>query len=66
MERLSRARAAIRSGRERLDAYTRSLIEHGTESTERDISWLDRLIAAEHASAAPASHPTSTQEDTNP
>jgi hypothetical protein len=23
------------------------LLEHGTETTERDISWLDRLIAAE-------------------
>jgi hypothetical protein len=22
-------------------------MEHGTETTERDISWLDRLIAAE-------------------
>jgi DNA-binding PadR family transcriptional regulator len=66
MERLSRARLAIRAGRERLDAYTRSLIEHGTEATERDISWLDRLIAAEHASAGAASHPISTQEDNNP
>jgi DNA-binding PadR family transcriptional regulator len=47
VERLARARGAIRSGRGRLDAYTRSLIEHGTETTERDISWLDRLIAAE-------------------
>ncbi|MFP5376327.1 MAG: helix-turn-helix transcriptional regulator [Acidimicrobiia bacterium] len=47
VERLARARDAVRAGRERLDAYTRSLLEHGTESTERDISWLDRLIAAE-------------------
>lgn len=47
VERLARARAAIRASRERLDAYTRSLLEHGTEATERDISWLDRLIAAE-------------------
>lgn len=47
VERLARARGSIRAGRERLDAYTRSLLEHGTESTERDISWLDQLIAAE-------------------
>jgi DNA-binding PadR family transcriptional regulator len=47
VERLAKARGSIRSGRERLDAYTRSLLEHGTESTERDISWLDQLIAAE-------------------
>jgi hypothetical protein len=30
-----------------MDSYTRSLIEHGTEATERDISWLDSLIAKE-------------------
>ena len=64
MERLVRARASIRTSRERLDAYTRSLMEHGTEATERDISWLDRLIAAEHASTATPSRPTTpTEED---
>jgi DNA-binding PadR family transcriptional regulator len=47
VERLARARASIRAGRERMDAYTRSLMEHGTEATERDISWLDTLIATE-------------------
>lgn len=49
VERLAAARARLRAGRERFDTYTRSLAEHGTEATERDISWLDRLIAAEHA-----------------
>ncbi len=33
----------------RRDAYAQSVVEHAAESTERDISWLDRLIAAEHA-----------------
>jgi DNA-binding PadR family transcriptional regulator len=47
VERLARARATVRTRRERLDAYTRSLLEHGTEATERDISWLDSLIANE-------------------
>ena len=47
VEQLARARASIRASRERLDAYTRSLAEHRTEITERDISWLDQLIAAE-------------------
>ena len=47
VERLAKARAGVRAGRERLDNYTRSLLEHGTEATERDISWLDKLIAAE-------------------
>jgi DNA-binding PadR family transcriptional regulator len=63
-QRLARARAAFRSSRERLDAYTRSVMEHGTETTERDISWIDRLIAAEHASGtAPMAPAISTQED---
>ena len=47
VEQLAQARGAIRAGRDRFDTYTRSLMEHGTETTERDISWLDRLIAAE-------------------
>jgi DNA-binding PadR family transcriptional regulator len=51
LERLARTSGAIRSGWERLDAYTRSLIEHGNETTERDISWLDRLIARERETA---------------
>jgi DNA-binding PadR family transcriptional regulator len=55
VERLARTRAALRSRRERMDAYTSSLMEHGNEITERDISWLDRLIAAErNPPAAPS------------
>ncbi|MDQ6613978.1 MAG: PadR family transcriptional regulator [Actinomycetota bacterium] len=52
LERLARTRGAIRHGWGRLDAYTRSLIEHGNETTERDISWLDRLIAREREEAS--------------
>lgn len=52
VERLAQARASIRSGRERIDEYTRSLMEHSTETTERDISWLDQLIAAERQEEA--------------
>jgi DNA-binding PadR family transcriptional regulator len=47
VERLARARNAVKSGRTRHDDYSRSLMEHGTETTERDISWLDRLIESE-------------------
>ena len=56
VERLARARDSIRLSRERLDRYARSLLEHGTEATERDISWLDQLIAAEVA-AVPTPEP---------
>ncbi len=47
VERLAKARSTHRSRKERMDLYTQSLVDHGTEATERDISWLDRLIAFE-------------------
>ena len=47
VERLARTRTSMRSRRDRMDTYTQSLIDHGTEAAERDISWLDRLIAIE-------------------
>ena len=53
-ERLTETRAATAAG-SRLDPYARSLVEHTTESTERDISWLDRLIDAERTRST---HPT--------
>jgi DNA-binding PadR family transcriptional regulator len=48
-ERLSERRRTMRSPSERLDRYVRSLVEHETESIERDIVWLDRLIEEESA-----------------
>ena len=70
VERLARARASLRSSRERLDAYTQSLMEHGTEATERDISWLDQLIQLERErdrrnSAAPADRSSTLAPDTH-
>ncbi|HEX2062875.1 MAG TPA: PadR family transcriptional regulator [Acidimicrobiales bacterium] len=53
VERLARARSSIRASRERLDVYARSLREHSTEATERDISWLDQLIATEQRHRQP-------------
>jgi hypothetical protein len=47
-QRLTETRAAEGAG-SRLDPYARSLVEHTRESTERDISWLDRLIESERA-----------------
>ena len=48
VERLAAGRMRLRSSRDRHDTYTQSVMQHGTETTERDISWLDRLIANEH------------------
>lgn len=42
-----------RASGDRLDVYTRSLVEHSTEATEHDIAWLDRLIEAERLRQAP-------------
>jgi DNA-binding PadR family transcriptional regulator len=44
----------VRASGDRLDVYTRSLVEHSTEATEHDIAWLDRLIDAERLRQAPA------------
>lgn len=49
VERLARSRRAHRSG---LDRYTRSLAEHRHQSTERDLAWIEELIAAEREPAA--------------
>lgn len=43
-DRLARAR---RTSPGRGDRYTRSLFEHRTQSTQRDLEWIDALIAAE-------------------
>lgn len=43
--RASLRRALERSGR--ADSYTVSLMRHGLDTTERDIAWLDDLIATE-------------------
>lgn len=46
VDRLAESRSTMRLT-ERVDRYVRSLMEHETESTERDIAWLDRLIEEE-------------------
>jgi len=43
----------VRASGDRLDVYTRSLVEHSTEATEHDIAWLDRLIETERQKQAP-------------
>jgi DNA-binding PadR family transcriptional regulator len=46
-ERLSTIKTSLRGARERIDAYTLSLMRHGQDATEHDIAWLDDLIQAE-------------------
>ena len=50
-ERLADLRASVRTARERMDAYTIELMDHGLDEREREIAWLDRLIARERRSS---------------
>jgi Transcriptional regulator PadR-like family len=55
VERLGRLSARVRNGRDRLDSYARSLLEHDQETTAHDLSWIERLLSAEREVAvAPA------------
>lgn len=49
---------------EALDPYVRSLLEHDRETTERDIAWLDRLLATERATTT--TEPTRRRETPRP
>ena len=57
-ERLEGFRAAATRTRERVDSYTLELQRHGLESVEREVRWLNELIASERQSGAqPGDHP---------
>ncbi|WP_241895806.1 PadR family transcriptional regulator [Jatrophihabitans sp. GAS493] len=53
-------KSALARTRERLDRYTLELQEHGLESVDREVRWLNELIENEKTSN------TSTQRTTNP
>lgn len=63
-ERLSHLRSSLRTVRDRLDAYTLELMDHGLDEHEREIAWLDRLIAAERGSAPGATRSTARSRST--
>lgn len=52
-ERLESVRTALARTRERLDSYTLELHRHGLESVEREVRWLNELIATERRGSAP-------------
>ncbi len=54
-ERRDGVRGALTRTRERLDAYTLELQRHGLDSVEREVRWLNELIATERASPRGAS-----------
>ena len=79
LERLVQMRARVKALRDH-DRYARSLVEHDRDSTERDLTWIDQLIANERAdrpgpqqtqsdspaAGGPVSTFSSNQEDTTP
>jgi DNA-binding PadR family transcriptional regulator len=50
-ERTEAIRASFTRTRERVDSYTLELHRHGLESVEREVRWLNELIASERRSA---------------
>jgi len=50
-QKLAEFNESLRSTRERMDAYSRSLVDHGVETTRQDIRWLEGLIDQERAVA---------------
>lgn len=56
-ERVEAFRAGLARTRERVDSYTLELQRHGLESVEREVRWLNELIASERqAESGPAGH----------
>ena len=62
-ERLDGVRAAMSRTRERLDSYTLELHRHGLESVEREVRWLNELIASERESGAASPPPSARNAD---
>ena len=55
-ERLESVRTALARTRERVDNYTLELQQHGLESVEREVRWLNELIGRERAQQADESN----------
>ena len=60
-ERREGVRSSLSSTRSRLDRYTLQLQEHGLESVEREVRWLNELIETERRGDPPTDphHPSS-------
>jgi DNA-binding PadR family transcriptional regulator len=69
-DRVEGLRTALARTRERVDSYTLELQRHGLEAVERDVRWLNELIAEERRSeaneAAGGPQPTAAQTEIDP
>lgn len=57
-EKLDEFNETLRATRERMDAYSRSLIDHGVETTRQDIKWLEGLIDNERRATHDGAEPS--------
>lgn len=62
-ERLAHLQDNLNKGRERLDAYTLELQQHGLANLEREVRWLNELISREQVAEGKQSTPKSGQGD---
>ncbi len=58
-ERVDSLRESLTRSRERVDAYTLQLQQHGLDGAEREVRWLNELIQHERTSTTDASTPDS-------
>jgi DNA-binding PadR family transcriptional regulator len=68
-ERMEGVRAALARTAERVDSYTLELQRYGLESVEREVRWLNELIASERRSeesSAGGSYPQAGRTDSDP
>jgi DNA-binding PadR family transcriptional regulator len=60
-ERREGLREVLARAAERVDAYTLELQRHGLDAAEREVRWLEELIANERSGRPPAQHPVDTE-----
>ncbi len=66
VERLAEGRRTLSARGTAIDSYLRSLLEHESETTERDIAWIDRLLADERALAERSRPPDHSDDHVTP
>jgi len=65
-ERREGLRDVLARAAERLDAYTLELQRHGLEACEREVRWLEELIATERSGRTPGRKPDTTPPSDTP
>lgn len=63
-ERVQTLRESLSRSRERVDAYTLQLQQHGLDGAEREVRWLNELIAHERDNDVTDTNDTSTSSTT--